>query len=326
MAESSQQFEQAAAPYTVSFDSVFDKWSFDASCDVSLTSINIVFQLRNSTGFAGYAVAAEDPGATRVVSAALQLHDPRAQTLIYNPTWSGYEFTGNADQTTKVYEAIADWSIPNISQPSFGACESSIGCALAVWPGLSHDQGGGCSTCTDHGIAQTGSLSTLYCSSAACGIPFAQLWYEFWNQEPHAILCDNYSSIGDSIQAYVLNQGYNGGSTALWNLQITDNTIRQSCTVTSYSDNFGVPLLAEFITERPEYGATYAQLPNFNQFSMTGNMYYSGSVTGIYTPYSNGWYYLDVMEACGSPPPNITTGNVNSANTFTQTYGNSNCT
>ncbi|HEV2139339.1 MAG TPA: hypothetical protein VGR53_10915 [Nitrososphaerales archaeon] len=316
MAETSQQFEQATFSYKASFDSVFDSWSFDSSCNVTLTSVNIVFQLKNATGSAGYAIVEESPLTDSIFKVTLQQHNPSASTG--SDSWSGYEMTGNADGTVAVYESIASWSIPTVSQPYGTACQTPAYCDLSVWPGLVRKAGG------TSGIAQTGSDSKLFCTSV-CGLPSANLWYEFFPQQSTEVDCNDYASPGDSVQAYVLNQGWNGGSTSLWNLQITDNTISQSCTVTGYSFNIGVPLLAEFLTERPKIGGAYSNLLQFNQFSITGNMYYSGATRGIYGPYSNGWYTLYVMEACHSTPPNITTGAVTSTNTFTQTYDNSNC-
>ena len=326
IAEELQQFSQATRGYNASFDSVFDSWSFDNNCSVTLKSVNIVFQLKNNTGFVGYAVATEDPGVTHVVNLTLQLRDP-GNSPVFAPNYSGYDFMGSADGTTKVYEALADWSIPNASQPYSGGCESSNGCDVSVWPGIVHcPRGVATSTCSPEGVAQTGSDSELLCPQSGCSLsfPFAHLWYEFWPQQPQEVVCTGVAAYPfDSVQAYVLNQGWNGGSTSLWNILITDNTTHQSCSVTGHSFSIGLPLLAEFITEDP---AGYT-LSKFNQFGIAGNMYYSGSIRGIYTPYSNQWYYEWAMDACGYPNPvNVHLGAVNSANTFTETWSNSVCT
>ena len=325
MAENSRQFLEASRGYNVSFDSVFDAWGFDNNCNVTLRSINIVFQLKNSTGFAGYAVATEDAEVTRVVNVTLQLHNPGSSPT-KTPHYTGYDLMGNADGTTKVYEALADWSIPNAGQPYSGACESLNGCDVSVWPGVVHcPLGVSTPTCSLEGVAQTGSDSELLCPQSGCSLsfPYADLWYEFWPQQSHEVLCTGVAAYPfDSVQAYVLNQGWNGGSTSLWNILITDNTTNQSCSITGHSFNIGVPLLAEFIAEDP---AGYT-LSKFNQFGIAGNMYYSGSTTGIYTPYSNGWYYQWYTEPCNYPPPSINLGAVNSANTFSETWNNSGCT
>ena len=323
LAESSYQFTQATGAYMVSYDSVFDGWSFNSDCLVTLKSVNIVFQLRNASGFEGYEVVTENPQLTQVVDMAFQPRIP-PQTLSYSSNWSGYEFMGNADGTSKVFEAIADWSIPIVNQspPYSGACES-VGCIISAWPGIVHCPGGVASTyCSPGGIAQGGSVTELDCYSGGCATPYAYLWYEFYPQEQSPVICGSvHASPGDSVQAYVLNQGWNGGSTSLWNIQVYDAKSNQACSVTGHSFNIGAPLLAEFIAERPG-GA----LPRFNSFGIAGDVYYGGSVKGIYTPYSNSWFNEYAMEACGSPPPNISLSVVNSANTFTETYSNSDCT
>jgi len=328
LAENSRQFTQAAAVYTVSFDSVFDGWNFTSDCSVTLTGVNVVFQAENESGFEGYIVATESPQTSQVTTVTFQPRISAMSTPVYTSNWSGYEFKGSADGANKVYEALADWSIPTISQPnSGGRCESSEGCYLSVWPGIVHCPEGGGNGCSPSGIAQGGTDSALLCSSSACGIPFAFLWYEFYPQQPQPVICNNNNiNLGDSVQAYVLNQGLNGGSTLLWNILVTDNKSNQACSITGYSFNIDLPLLADFIAERPGSQGNQADLPQFNQFSISGDID-TGSNVGIYVPYSNGWYNDHAMEACyPTPPPNINLGAVNSANTFTETYNNSDCT
>jgi hypothetical protein len=53
---------------------------------------------------------------------------------------------------------------------------------------------------------------------------------------------------------------------------------------------------------------------------MTGSMYYGSSLTGISTPYGNGWYTNWVMTNAGNT--NINLGSVSSSQ-FTQTWSTS---
>lgn len=309
LAEGSWQFSSVTVTYKASFDSVFDSWSFDSSCHVALTAVNIVFQLRNATENAGYVIVRENPEANQVVGVSIQVSSGTATTNTY---WSGYEMAGNADDTTYVYESIADWSIPSVSQPYSGACTGGLICSVLVWPGLVRTTGGGT------GVAQAGTESNLTCGSVSC-IAGYNMWYEFYPQEGMRIICNSHSGSGDSIEAYVLNQGITGGNTSLWNLEITDSTIDQSCTVTGHADSgIGTPRLAEFLLERPSEGLSFATLPKFTTVAVSGSMYYGGSAKGIYTPYSNGWYTQYVMKNSGYT--NINTTAVGSSNSFSETY------
>ncbi len=318
IAQNAGQVKGLSQTYTTAYDSVFDRWAFDSNCNVTLTSVNVVFQLSNNNGFAGYAVAMEDSGVTHVLNVSLQQHNPRAS--ITSTFWSGYELTASLDVNVPVWESIGDWSVPSVSQPFSNACQdTNHPCDVFIWPGLVNTGGNNGAS----GIAQTGSESKLTCVGSACNQSI-DLWYEFWPQQSTAVVCLTGVVNGDSIHAYVLNQGWNGGDQTLWNLQITDQTRGGSCTVTGHSFNIGKPYYAEFITERPLYTDInqYATLPSFTQISIAGNMYYSGAVRGIYGPYTNGWYNLYVMQN-GCSPPNISTSAVNSGNSFTETWNNS---
>ena len=342
LALDSARFIQTTSSYSVSFYDVYDTWSFDSGCNVTLTSVNIVFNLKNASGWAGYAVATEDNASTHVVNVTLQQHNLENGNYRYEGAASGYEFTGNADGTTKVFEAIGSWSVPTVpmQQPS-GDCVTAPYCALSAWIGLVHVPGGcplgddcsGSQVYTGEGIAQTGSETDIACfSDGSCTVPSASLWYEFW-PNPEVDCSGNLGfqvNMGDSIHAYMLNQGWDGGNDGLWNLQITDNRSGNACTVTDHPFNFNgapIPYLAEFIAETPKNPTCgcITLLPQFDQFDTSGNMYYGGSAQGIYVPYTNGWWTKYVMEACGSPPPNVSVGSVNSANTFTQSWNNSFC-
>ncbi len=328
MAENSSQFASLTRSYTTSLDSLFDNWSFDVSCNVTLTKVNVVFQIKNSSGSQGHAVFAEDPGLTRVIEVTLQQHNGAADT---STVWSGYDFYASADLTTKVYESIGDWSVPAVSKPNSTACSNSPqGCDVVVWDGITNDEFG------NNGIAQTGSESHIVCSST-CSTTY-DLWYQFCCSGQSGgsdtwTTCLTGVASSDSITSYVLNAGWNGGSESSWNVHISDTTLGQSCTVTGHSFTLsggGHPWIANFIAERPYYVVSgvkyYATVPSFSQFSITGSMYYSGSTNGIYVPYGNGWYYLITMQNCSPLQTNVDAGSPGTTNSFAENYQNSKCT
>jgi hypothetical protein len=314
-----------SASYVVTYDSIFDNWKFDSSCNVTLESVNVVFQLKDSRGAEGIAIAKEDPTFSAVENVTLQQHNPRAITNSTN--WSGYDFW--APSEAAVYESLADWTIPAVSQPYTGACNTTNppggpDCALAVWPGLTNDESG------LDGIAQTGTMSTYYTNFSGSGNTY-YLWYEFYPQQSSLVNClQTGVHSGDSISAYVLNLGYNGGSTSSWNLAVTDNTISQSCTVTGYSftlTNGATPRYGNFIAETPLEGSTYATVPSFSAFNWGGSIYYGGSANGIYTPYSNSAYAnFQIQRTCtGTTYTEVYPGTVSSSNLFAVNYNTNTC-
>ena len=330
MAKNDSGVTALAASYVVTYDSIFDNWKFDSSCNVTLESVNVVFQLKDSRGAAGMAVAKEDPTFSVVENVTLQQHNPRA---IIGSTWSGYDFYPGPDPgVTPVYESLANWNIPSVSLPFTGACNTDNppggpNCSLAVWPGLTHDQPG------TNGIAQTGTMSTYNNPTSGANTAY-YLWYEFTLNQTSSVNCYQTGvGPGDSISAYVLNLGYNGGSTTHWNIAVTDNTISHSCTVSGYhmalSDGFNSGLLPEysnFIAETPQELVngqwTLATVPSFSAFNLGGSFYHGGTTYGIYQPYSNSYYVnFQITRTCsGTTYTEVYPGTVSSSNLFAVNY------
>jgi len=318
LAQSNIQVKDLSKSYTVTFYSIFDNWKYDSSCNVKLLSVNVVYALKDSHGVAGVAVATEDPTISVVSAVTLQLHNPRANSVSTN--WSGYNFDyGGAGA---VYQATGSWNIPAVTQPSSTACYSPA-CLLAVWPGLTNDGTG------VNGIAQAGSMSKVtFVTGYPCSINY-YLWYQFF---PNSLVdcLETGVAASDSISTTILNHGYNGGSTSLWDITVTDSTLSGSCTVTNQSftlSNGATPKFASFISERPSL-PPLATLPSFSSYSWGGSIYYGGSWHGISVPYGLGNYEaIDMQNTCGGTTyTNISTGTVSGSNVFTVTYNNSNCT
>ncbi len=317
VAQSNSRFSQYQQ-YNPVFSSIFDNWSFDASCNVTLEHVSVVFQITNSSK-TEMVVVQENPQADEVTSISVQNHGSASWNYNHTNTfWSGYEFGANSGATTPIYDAYGAWSVPSISQPNppSGACPSNglDDCILLVWTGLDHSTFGGT------GIAQTGTDSDLECPSgppcSTGGVYTYSLWYEFWPQQSSLVSCAS-TSPGDSIETYVDNQAQWGGNPNYWDLQVADITSGQACTISSYSDSgIGTPYLAAFILERENLGFLYSTLPQFGSVAYTATMNTGGS-SGSYT---SGWYNLFVMQNGSPAQTNIATSAVNSANTFTSTW------
>lgn len=311
----------------IKFDSSSDSWSWDSSCNVTLNSVNVVFSASNSKRFAGYLVATEDAGLTRVLNVSSQNGNP-SMTAYNTHLWAGYEVAGSSDTTNSVWESLATWNIPAANEPYTDACDNvtKSNCDLGVWTGLVNVAGGNGSG--RYLLAQGGTESWLGCKTSGGVYKCAShyyLWYQFPNKENVSVRCSlNGIDSGDAISAYVLNQGETGANSSIYNLQVSDTTANKACTVSNFGFKMGVPHYAEFELEWP-YGF---RLPKFSSFTLTGNLYYSGSVRGMYTPYTNGWYNVYTMRNClepGSSPcyTDVTPGSVSSSNGFTLTWSSS---
>jgi len=321
---SDSQFAQYQQ-YNPVFSSVYDNWTFDANCNVTLVSVTFVYQLSNSSLLQVH----ENAQANEVTSMSIQ---PNLGAATFNHNdgnklWSGYETTYNSGATTAEYQADATWSVPAVSDPYSGGCENTPDCELAVWVGLINSPLASASS-----VAQAGSLSQLSCGvGTACTQGYGaawnySLWYEFYPQMSTIYQCDP-SGAGDSITTYVTNEASYLGSGYIdyWALSVTDSTNNKACTVNGYYDSgIGVPYYTDFILERPEYGIPYGYtLPKFGSVTMTAGMW-AGSP---YNSQTNGYYNLYVMENGASCPPtciiNIGSSAISSSNAFTSTWKSS---
>jgi hypothetical protein len=306
LAESTVVFHSYSSGYHVAFNSIFNTWSFDSQGDVTWKTVNVVYSISNSTGFNANLVITERPDLSIVMNTSLQIDPMKAGT---STNWSGYTFYGNSGATTPIYEAYSTWTVPAVSEPQSYFCFFAH-CDLSIWPGLTAQTGGG------SGIVQAGTDSGLYCT-AGCSYYYYG-WYEFYPAS--SVTCSSFPvSPGDSVGADIINHGEYGGSTTVYDVYVYDFTTGNTCSVTNHSfTSFTTPYYGQFIAERPSFGGTLARLPKFGSVTMSGDVYYSGSFTGIYTPYSNGWYIKTTMVNSGNT--NINVGSVSSSSNFKQTW------
>src|SRR2546425_2264590 len=332
IAQASFEFRLNTVGFSASYQSIFNTWSFSNTqngIQVKWKDVNVGFTLNNNSVPVRNIVVSLDPYLTRVTSISNQeitrngAVKPLCNSPLRNssgipqpqnfcgpppcgslsgpsPNWAGFELAGSSScswRTVPVYEAKATWQVPYANQPSPGACFNRW-CAITVWPGLVSYQGG-----RPTGLMQAGTFSGIYASPN-------QPYYYAWYQTPgmtNSIYCLwGPMSYGDTVTVDIVNQARDGGNAALYNMFIVDNTINQACSVPANQSSgaMGTPYFADFIVERPTYcdswgSCSYVRLPYFQDFTMTGWMYYSGALQSIATPVSNQWYQSYIMNNGG---------------------------
>jgi hypothetical protein len=283
LATSSELFQSKLHGYNSTFNSVFDTWSYDKNCNISMKTINVVYSLYNSTGnFIKNVVVSEDPQISQVVN----ITEQKLPFFTPSSAWSGYETYGSSiQQTDHVYKTEAYWNVPSVSHPFFGGCISE--CDLGVWTGMSPSPGG-------HAINGSGALvqtGTSSCTTDFLGCsngPF-WAWYEFYPRPP--VDCMENVNANDPMYGDVINEAINnGGDPTKWDIHNIDYSDSPSiCTpaVTGYKFNAGsAPYYAQYIDEY-----LGSNIPLFGSNTMTGYMFDSANgLQSISVPYNKGFY------------------------------------
>jgi hypothetical protein len=328
LASGSAVFEGYSAPETPQFNSVFETFSFDHSLTVKLDSINVVYDMSSPNGTIVVLVISENPSISQVTGSETQ-HGLRA-TSQYEENWGGYSFEGaNSGTIPHVYAADATWTVPSVTEASNDQCFNVL-CDLAVWPGITDS-----AAAADNDIVQAGTMSQIYCSigclsgSSSGSTYFA--WYEYDTSMSSTLTqCSITVSSGDTIDGAVDSAAYDGGSNTSWTTSVVDTTTGHSCgTTETYTSWTGYPKWGNWIVETPYNTQTsaYTPLPEFSSVTFSSDYicYTTGSscstpFPGIYTPYSNGYYYIFTMAnpASGSGTVNVAPGSVSSGSSFSE--------
>ena len=170
--------------------------------------------------------------------------------------------------------------------------------------------------------AQAGTLGEINCGFTGCPTSYGAE-YEFLPSGPVSCSGSSYNIVpGNSISTTVTNEAQYGGSSTLYDISVTDNSIGKTCGTTGYSYTaMNAPTYGAFILERA--GSPSTSLANYtsNTFG-SGTIYYGGSSNGISTPYGNGWYQEDVMNNGCSYGDNVDPTSI-SSNSFSETYHDS---
>lgn len=331
LAMNNDGFKSKTSAYIPTFEVIFTTWAFDPTasspenCNLKLSTVNVIFSLASSRGFEKKIVVSEDPSLTRVLNITEQLRNghfggnqssndrrPGGFSSAVSNYWSGYEFAGNANNppTNTIYEARGTWAVPAVQVPYSGACTSSLPCDAAVWVGLDDTSGAN----NDH-LAQAGTDSYITNCPSSCGTTY-EPWFEFLPSGPN--FCGGMVfNPGDSVTTYV---NKHSGTSTLYDISITDNTLGSACGVTSHNySTMSAPIYAAFIVERFQFtsGGAYT-LAKFSPFNISGTLNYSGSSHSIYTPYSNFWFVQWSMQNGGNT--NIGVSSVDSTGKFTESW------
>lgn len=325
MAQSSEQYQKAIAGNdAVIFNSLMDTWSYDLSCNISLTNVGVVFGLRNSTGFIGWLVITESYDLSSVVSTSLQ-ENPNSTygSSVPGMHWAGWEFYGNSGGTATIYESEVDYTEPTPSTPP-GGCANYHTCDVAVWAGLENSEGA-----SNNILAQTGTNAQIQCNPSC--VTTHQAWYEQLTAAP--VYCTSFTGIasGDSMHVTVTNEAANGGSNTKYDYLVNDNTQLKACSWTGVTySSLSDPTLSAHIVEWPNICGPIdcSTLAEFPQNTIYGSMLIGGVTYGVHYAYSNGWYYhVDPMEnycsSNSSTVVNVRTSTVNSNSGWTATWNGS---
>ncbi len=341
LASATSSFQAYSLTSRLMFNSVFETFVFNRALSVNVTSVNVVYVITFPNGTAGNLVLKENPTLTQVLGVATQPSLGASGSTQYLANWAGYTMAGAAPGSMSfpaVYVADATWSVPAVTEASNNECHNTY-CDLAVWPGITDALSGG-----DNHIVQAGSMSQIYCTASSCpsggstGSSYFT-WYEFDTSGSSTLTqCATVSS-GDTIDGAVDSAAYNGGSNTSWFANAIDTTNATGCgsggngVTQTYSSFSPGPQFGQWIVERASRSGSYTHLPEFSTvaFSSAYICYTTGSscstpFPGIYTPYSNGWYWPNVMcnPTSGCPPGtgtiNVNEGAVSSSNTFTATW------
>jgi hypothetical protein len=301
LATSSESFESKLQGYNSTFNSVFDNWSYDKNCNVSMKTVNVVYSLYNATGyFVKNVVASEDPTSSQITNVTEQ----RPPQFIANPNWSGYEMYGSSTpHTDPISETNASWSVPYVFEPFSGAC-FLFPCNLSIWTGLSPSPEGNAFNDTA-ALVQTGTDSCLGDLPGQCSSGSIYAWYEFLDRiNTQAVVCNNQVYPDDQVSVDVKNEQSNGQPTNKYDIHNVDTTADTMCTpIIGHIFNTDTPYYAQYINERPQIFGIEGNIPQFDD----------DVITGYITDKNNGLQSISVPYGKGLDDQ-YTVNNVNSQN------------
>jgi hypothetical protein len=332
LADSDVNFQSITSGFNYTFSSVFLESSFNTtSCDnVIVNDVNLVHEVYDKKGKTIYlAITTFDPSLSKIIEVTKQ--EPRYQTssASYSPNWSGYEVGASSLNypstlpSTTVYEAEEEHNVQQVQVPfdPANACSNSSDyCDSSIWAGLEDKFG----AYPDQNLVQGGSEAKIVSSVVTYDV-----WYEFL---PHGeVPCTNVSvSANDDIVTDVLNNAEGGGSNTTYTVNVVDmNQPGKDCFGTATNYPMSKPVLASFIVERPtDYPHNNEViLPEYSfNPSITGYMYYNGTLNTISNSYTHNEYVTDTMRNPVSSVhgvQNLVPGSVNSGGTFTDTWQSS---
>jgi Peptidase A4 family len=312
LATRSSEYAKYARTLSTTYFGMSFGWTFDEHEDVNLASATVLFIVLNGSSYMGILGIDENAVLTKITGSNFQSISSPSGGQTRSPTLSGilsgYEFYGAKNNGVPVYEANAQFTVPSVSKPSTGSCQSGYECGLSNWVGLEHGIGG------PTGVVQAGVDSCYqYCSYT----------YEYWIEldvSPGGAYYDVTAvNGGDSVYIDVTSQGlYTPSNYYYYTFTMLDYTTGRGNS-TSYLDAAGlkVPKVGAFLAERDA-----GTLPTFATFSDSAGIEYNSTLQSIYNPAGYGYDQKYRMEnGCSSPNYyNINLGTVSSMGTFSQTF------
>jgi len=300
-AQTSEKYKSATTNYEVmSFQGANDGWSFNSNCQVSwqVTSLSFLVKAGNESLY--ILTVSENPSLKTVYSATigpLIYYSPiQPQCNISKCLWSGYGIAGDSNNphTQQIFEAQAYWYQWSATPPptSEGDC-SSTGvnhCHFSSWVGLTATTAPSSSAT----IVQGGTAVDYFGPRT---IPAEyNAWTEFFPTLP--VNCTNFvPHVGDLMEGTSENQyAINGVSNSTYHIFVTDWTSLHTCSAKATESSW-TPIFGLFMGEGPNYTASSKILADFSDFNFTDCAYYTGSFTGVYSAYNNGWGYGVYMHA-----------------------------
>jgi len=297
LAENNSEFISRTSGFTVTYGGIINTWTINKStCSPAWDTVSTVYYLSNVGGkTVKNLVFTMDPQLSKVTK--IDEYAARFQSSTnYDIPWSGYEFAADSTHSTSITLAYATFSVPAVSKPSGINCylntPSSTWCNMSVWPGLEDTYGA-----TNNHLVQDGTESIVSCDSSGnnCSTSY-DAWYE--SLPTAETVCPSYSvSSGDAMTVQVQQESSNHQN---YDFSIFDGRTSQSCTHTQTGVVMTTPTLAPFINERGLVNGYRVHLPQFSSVSISGDITYNGAATSIYTPYSSGYYQLNIMTSDGT--------------------------
>lgn len=296
LASSSNEFNSRTSGYTITYGGTVNTWTIDkTTCNPTWDTISVVYFLTDNNGEHKNLVFTLDPQLTKIIN--IDEYNARFQSSTnYDIPWSGYEFAADSTHSTTITNAYATFSVPSVSKPSGINCylntPSSTYCDMSVWPGLEDSYGA-----SNNHLVQDGTESIVSCNSSggSCTSSY-DAWYEAL---PAAeTVCPSFSvSAGDSMTVQVTQES---GTSSSYDFSINDGSTGHTCTHTQTGYAMTAPTLAPFINERSVTNNVRDHLPQFSSVAISGDINYNGVAHTIYTPYSNGYYQLNIMTSDGT--------------------------
>ncbi|HSB57752.1 MAG TPA: hypothetical protein VLD38_08095 [Nitrosopumilaceae archaeon] len=317
LASSNSEFNDRTQGYIISNSDIFNEWQINKTdCTPVWKDVNIVYFLNDTSGYAKNLVFTLDPELKTVI----KVDEYKAGfAFISNTHWDGYEFYGNSLHSLTVYKAQAIYNHPTVSKPVSGpTCPSSNTCDLLIWTGLGNAVGA-----SNGNLAQTGSVSTVNCSTNPCTTSYF-MFYEFL---PNAYVNCGSINANDQISAKITK---GSGSSSLYDVSTVDTYLSKMCTKTGYSyPQLTNPTIAPFINERDCFTSscsTIHSLAKFGTDTIVGYMQYNGILNSISVPYNNSYYTEDQMWNPSYGATHNVSHNGAGSGSFTETWLSSNNT